>query len=337
MKQKAISAVLVASMLLSMSGCALFDKDDKAVLAVVKEYANAMVNADAGDIVDFMLNGDDYEKEFKSYFNTCTGKSKDVCEAIADTMSYQIINGSVHSSKKDKRASVEIVYTMVDYEEIYENVSDDNGNIYDFIDEIEADGGNTTIEIKQKIDLVFKHDEWLVDDDDNENFYELFEYYKNVSEYDWCHFDVISIEDFHRALKNALGRDYDEDCYIYDDSISFYGVYAYYAYYEAECTFMIYEYSEQSLASSYFEDLYNAFLDDIENGNVEGAYIYYFDRYKGYLLINGKIDGKESYGGYYLKDDTVLGIVVYDPPKNAYNVVDSILDSLGYTGPADCL
>ena len=66
MKKKLISSVLAASVLLSMSGCSLFDSDNKAVLAVVDEYCQAILETDVDDIVDVMLDGDDYEYQMTS-------------------------------------------------------------------------------------------------------------------------------------------------------------------------------------------------------------------------------------------------------------------------------
>ena len=57
-KKLTASAISVA-MLASLGGCAMFDKDDEAVLKVAEDYATAVTKIKAGDIVELLADPDD--------------------------------------------------------------------------------------------------------------------------------------------------------------------------------------------------------------------------------------------------------------------------------------
>ena len=173
---KIISSVLVASLLMSTSGCSHFDKDDKNVLIAAKAYADAMISGDSGDIAACLVDGDDVEENIEAYLDSYE-KCEDAYAAIFDSMSYEIDEKSVVSSKKNAEASVDITYTMVDYETIYEDVTDDGGKFEDFVEALEDNDGEDTIEITQTISFVLEGKEWLVKDKKSKNFFEFYEFY----------------------------------------------------------------------------------------------------------------------------------------------------------------
>jgi Na+-translocating ferredoxin:NAD+ oxidoreductase RnfG subunit len=53
----------------------------------------------------------------------------DMCSAIAGTISYEIDEESVQSSKKNAEGSVDVTWTLVDYEAVFEQVSEDGGDV----------------------------------------------------------------------------------------------------------------------------------------------------------------------------------------------------------------
>lgn len=331
MKKKLISSVLAASVLLSMSGCSLFDSDNKAVLAVVDEYCQAILEAEADDIAELMVDGDEYEYLMSSFFENYTRNKKmeDVYEAIGDSMSYKINKSSAHSSKKDKKASVDVVYTMVDYDEIYDIVSDDDGDLDDFIDALEDDKGAHTKEIKLTVELKMKRDNWLVDDDDLDNFHEVYEFYQDVSHFSWCGFDAISIKQFESSLEKTFGYDYQYD--YYSDSASSYD---YAAYWGNNVTIYMYVYKDDSVAADEFEYYYyEDIVEDIEDKSFEGYSDYLFSGSDGYVIFDGQWYGDDYYGGYFFTDHMVLVCYTYSSVTSAKDTIESFLNTIGYPAP----
>ena len=126
------------------------DKDDKNVLLVAQNYADAILAGDGEEIAEYMVDGEDIEENLVAFLESYD-KYEDAYEAIVDSMSYEIDQKSVESSKKNAEASVEITYTMVDYEIIYEDVTVDVGKYDDFVEALEDNDGEDTIEITQTI------------------------------------------------------------------------------------------------------------------------------------------------------------------------------------------
>lgn len=331
MKRKLISSFLAASVLLSMSGCSLFDSDNKAVLAVVDEYCQAILEADAGDIADVMVDGDEFEYLLNSFFDNYmrNKKMEDVYEAVLDSMSYKINKSSAHSSKKDKKASVDVVYTMVDYEEIYDIVSDDDGDLDDFIDALEDDKGAHTKEIELTIDLKMKRDNWLVDDDDLDNFYEVYEFFADVSHLSWCGFDAISIKEFESGLERTFGYDYQYD--YYSDSAS---TYDYAAYWGNNVTIYMYVYKDASFAAEEFDYYYyEDIVEDIEDNTFQGYSDYNCSGSDGYVLFDGQWYGDDYYGGYFFTGNMIIVCYTYSSTTSTKDTIDSFLTSIGYPSP----
>ena len=54
--KKLTATTLSVAMLASLSGCALFDKDDDAVLEVAEDYAEAVVKIKPADIVELLVD-----------------------------------------------------------------------------------------------------------------------------------------------------------------------------------------------------------------------------------------------------------------------------------------
>ena len=178
--KKLMASVLCASMLLSLGGCALFDKDDEGVLAAVTDYAEAVKKGKVSKIADLLYEGNDLEDDIEAYIAGSTVETPDgyadVVSAIADTISYEIDEESVESSKKNKEGSVAITWTIVDYDSIYETVIEDDGNLEAFIDAL-SDNGADTMEISQTLDLVYENDTWLIDDSKLKDLYEVYDFY----------------------------------------------------------------------------------------------------------------------------------------------------------------
>ena len=184
--KKLVASAVCASMLLSLGGCAMFDKDDEGVLAAAEDYASAVVKAKAGDIADTMSEGDDLKADIEDLIAgsgaETTDEWEDIVSAIAGTISYEIDEETVESSKKNAEGSVDITWTMVDYESIFDAVSDDGGDCDAFIDALEDDGADT-IEISQTINFVYEDETWLVDDSKLKGLGDVYAFYSDALDF----------------------------------------------------------------------------------------------------------------------------------------------------------
>lgn len=178
--RKLTAATLSLTMLASLSGCALFDKDDEAVLAVAEDYATAVTKVKVGDIVELLVDGDDIEDELTDFVDTDAATYGDdyeaICNAIASTLSYEIDEESVESSKKNAEASVNVTYSVVDYDAVYDDVTNDGGDVDAFIDALKADDAETN-EISITLELVLEDEEWLVEDKDGKDLQKVYAFY----------------------------------------------------------------------------------------------------------------------------------------------------------------
>ena len=184
--KKLMASAICASMILSIGGCAMFDKDDEGVLAAAEDYATAVTKVKAGDIADLISGGDDLKEDIEIYTSgseveTPDGYS-DMVSAIASTISYEIDEETVESSKKNAEGSVDITWTLVDYDAVFEAVSEDGGDLDAFIDALSADDA-ATMEISQTLNFVYEDEDWKVDDSKLKNLYEVYDFYSAALTY----------------------------------------------------------------------------------------------------------------------------------------------------------
>lgn len=332
---KIISLLLTASLLMSVSGCALFDKDDKNVLTVAQNYADAILAGDGEEIAEYMVDGDDIEENLVAFLESYD-KYEDAYTAIFDSMSYEIDQKSVESSKKNAEASVEITYTMVDYETIYEDVTDDGGKYDDFVEALEDNDGEDTIEITQTINFVLEKGTWLVKDKKEKNFFEVYEFLEAVDGYKWGGaFEAISVEYFEQVLEDTLGF----TCSEYYEDLYWTAQYA-----GGDLKIDIFQQYDLQHASEVFQASYtDRFADILAGGNFDGDYAYEFNGTDGYVVLDGYIDYDQGwfnhngymYGGLFFTGDVFVIVLAYTSSSSAHAEVDDFLKALGYPVPAD--
>ena len=186
--KKLIASALCVSILASVSGCFLSDKDDEVVLAVAEEYASAVVKGKVRKILGFMVNGDEIESKLEEmvsgYSVDNNSRYYDVVDAIADSLSYEINEDSVESSKKNAEGSVEVTYTLVDYNAIFDEVTEEGGDADAFVDALQ-DSDAQTMQISQTIDFVYEDDAWLVDDKNGKNLFALYSFYDDAVDFEF--------------------------------------------------------------------------------------------------------------------------------------------------------
>ncbi|MBR6986966.1 MAG: hypothetical protein IKH82_02725 [Clostridiales bacterium] len=332
---KIISSVLAASLLMSVSGCSLFDNDDKNVLLAAKAYADGIISGDSADIAECLVDGDDVEEDIEDFLASYD-KCEDAYAAIFDSMSYEIDEKSVVSSKKNAEASVDITYTMVDYETVYEDVTEDGGKYEDFVEALEDNDGEDTIEITQTITFVLEGKEWLVKDKKSKNFYEFYEFYDIVDGFKWgAAFEAITVEYFEQVLEDTLGYTCSE---FYED------LYWTAQYAGSDMKIDIFQQYDLSHASEVFQRSYtDRFADVLAQGGFDGDYAYEFNGTDGYVVLDGYIDYDEGwfnhngyiYGGLYFTGDVFVIVLAYTSSSSAHAEVDEFLKAIGYPVPAD--
>lgn len=188
--KKLTATTLSVAVLASLSGCAMFDKDDEAVLAVAEDYAEAIVKCKAGDIIDLMSEPDEdviNEEILTDYFNhdpETWGDDYDaICSAIEGTLSYTIDEESVTSSKKDGKGSVDITFSVVDYAAAYDSVIEAGGDLDAYLDAL---GDADAQEIEVTVDFVKDGDNWLVDDEKGKNLEKVYAFYMDAIDYSFA-------------------------------------------------------------------------------------------------------------------------------------------------------
>ncbi len=185
---KKMTALTVSvAVLASLSGCAMFDKDDEGVLNAAEDFAEAVVKLKAADIVGLTADPDFSEEDLTAYFDHSAdlyGEDYDaICAAIESTLAYEIDEESVTSSKKDGEGSVDITFTVADYAAAYDNVVADGGDLDAFVDAIK---NGDTQEISVTVDFVLDDDAWLVDDSKGDNLQDLYAFYQDAFDYSFA-------------------------------------------------------------------------------------------------------------------------------------------------------
>lgn len=319
-KEKMIAAVLVASMALSISGC---DSDNKNVLDAAEDYAEALISLDADDIAELMEDEDEAAEELARIEEICSNRPamEDAFEAVAESMTYEIDEKSVASSKKNKEASVDIVFTLVDYEAVHEDIEDDDGDLEDYIDALED--ADDTIEVKVTVKFVLVKDKWLVKDRNFKSLNKVYGFIDDISGYKWSLVEIPSEEAFTEAVCAVFGADEDEiDDY---DGIDWTEL----TYYEDTLAITYQRYFDPEEARELFDETYYNleyyFGIDMDeciyvNDEDEGGYIFFDDVYM-------EISDETVYGGVYFKDDSFLVIMTFE--EDDYDDVDEFLDMLG--------
>lgn len=188
-RKRLIASVLSVALLASVSGCNMFDEDNEAVLTVAEDYAEAITKVKVSKIVGFLVNGDDYEDTLEDL--TCGGYDQplpdgysDMCSAIQSSITYEIDEDSVESSKRNAEASVDITFTMVDYDSTFDSVVEDGGDLEAFIDALEDDDTDR-IEITQTINMVLEDDEWKIEDNRLKNINAIYRFYTDALNYEF--------------------------------------------------------------------------------------------------------------------------------------------------------
>lgn len=161
--KRIIAVVLSASMLLSLTAC--FDKSKEEVLDVADDVASAFADRDVDAIVDLTADAEDEDitvlqeiLDFEGFYDEETAA---VLKAIGDSITYEIDEESAEATKKSEEGSVDVVFTMVDYESVLEN----EDNLVDVDTCVAAiEDCEDTIDVEVTFDFVLDGEDWLLSD-----------------------------------------------------------------------------------------------------------------------------------------------------------------------------
>lgn len=163
-----VAVALTSSMLLSMTACG--DKAGEQVIAAANDYAKAMIDGDV-DTLEEMSDGmdDDFKSTLADNYQvdaeTYGEDYEKICNAITDTISYEVDEESVDASTKDEEGSVDVVFTMVDYTKIAED-EDAMSDVDTFVSAL-SDKDADTKEITVTIEFNLDDEDWLVSNFDD--------------------------------------------------------------------------------------------------------------------------------------------------------------------------
>jgi len=155
--KQAVALITVASMALPLAGC--FDSHKKVILENADSYASAMVDCSVKSIRKGSLDIEDEFVEELSDKLSWEGDQGDVYDAIREKITYEVDESSYELGKKKDEASVDVIFTIVDWESI-EDDEDLYEDIDTYLDAIEE--SEETTEVTVTLEFELDDDEWLV-------------------------------------------------------------------------------------------------------------------------------------------------------------------------------
>ncbi len=170
--KKALSAVLTCAVLLSLTGCIEFDGGKKAVIEAAGVLAENMASADAATLIkNSSLDKKSKDAAALTDILNLDGKSdeeKAFYEAVEKTIEYEVDEESF-SSKKGQ-ATIDIIFTMADYEEVLKEKFTKIDDLKDAVKKAD------TKEIKFTAEFIKEDKEWVADNVGSKKFLKIYDY-----------------------------------------------------------------------------------------------------------------------------------------------------------------
>ncbi|MBO4426696.1 MAG: hypothetical protein J5776_06780 [Clostridiales bacterium] len=232
--RKAGAAVLAGAMALSCASCAIFGPNKKEIVEAADECASAIVKQDFGKLGK--LADDDSADAIKSFAvdevndeidaaisgSSNSDEQKEFIDAVADTITYEIDEESVEVDKDE--ASVDVVFTMVDYEKALKDDYSDIDEVLDLLDDCDD-----TKEVTVTFEFEKDDDEWLLTNANKKLLSKIFDFYTYELE---LQPDLISL----MSSAEIYGGSYYVDVYVYfsEDISDFDGSVTFDVYFEGQ-------------------------------------------------------------------------------------------------------
>ena len=257
--KKVASAILAGAMLLSCASCALFGAGKKEVIESASAFADALVKMNAKKIIKLT----DEKKTSKAaeeitYIlstNMFSANRLSYLEAVQDTITYEIKEDTV--TVENDKASVDVVFTMVDYEKALKD--GDFESIDDVL--VALEDCEDTTDITVGFEFKKDGDKWLISnlkDKDYKKLYEFMTYSYSVTP------ELAStVDDTY-----IYGGSYyiDMDVYFTEDISSYSNMITYDVYYEGDLI------ASDRYPSVYSSDLWIEYYNDDYSDLASGDY-----------------------------------------------------------------
>jgi hypothetical protein len=172
--RRLVAGVLAAVTALSFASCALFGTS-KEIVDAADNFAATVIKGNTKEIIKLTTEkkSSNAAAELGALLNknNYSSNQKEFIDAVADTMTYEVKSDTVKSDTE--RGSVDVVFTMVDYEKaIKDGDCEDIDDVIDALKDCED-----TMDITVGLEFKNKGDKWLVDNIDDKDFEDLFEFY----------------------------------------------------------------------------------------------------------------------------------------------------------------
>jgi hypothetical protein len=329
-KLRTTAILLITSIMMSLAGCTPQGARKK-VRDTVDAYAQAVINGDTDEVARHIEEEQEFKEEIEDYLVRVTGNEDldDVFDVVLNNITYEIDEDSVEITGKEAR--IDITYTLIDYEGIYEDY-DSAPSIAQYIEALEENTDRTKT-IDQEIDLVYTEGEWKIEGDDCDNVTEVYGFYEDLSGYEWSSVAHVTDIEFEAALNSVFGLT-STQYYVSNTSDHTEAVY-----YDDTAYLAIFIYDDEDVAASHYagtcsgytgsSDLSDAFFDAYGPDDISAD-----TEYDGYIILEGEaspsipLDGP-LYGGIYLSGDTVVYALVNEDGLDRLDTLYDFLEELG--------
>ena len=127
--KKTVSVAVASAIVFSMTGCSFLDKSKDEVLDAADGYAKELAACNIGKLAK--ISNEDFEdiqEEWEGKLTFSEGElysadTATVLSAIADSISYEIDEESVEATKKSGEGSVDVTFSIADYESLLDDES----------------------------------------------------------------------------------------------------------------------------------------------------------------------------------------------------------------------
>lgn len=172
---KTIAAALAGAMAVTCASCSMLPGDGaktEDIVDAADSFAKALASCDAGKIAKQTNEGKDVAEDLEELFGSedYTEEQNKIADAIADTIEYEIDEDSVEI-KKDE-ASVDVTFTMVDYESVLDG---EFKNVDEAVDALKD--CDDTCEVEITFEFEKDEDDWLVSNFGDKKYTELYWFY----------------------------------------------------------------------------------------------------------------------------------------------------------------
>ena len=240
--RRLISAAIAGAMAVSCASCMLIGgPNKKEIVEAADTFASALLKQDAGKVVKLTNEKKDSDaaEALEALFDESmySDEQNEFNKAVADTITYEVDEESVEVDKEE--ASVEVVFTMVDYEKALKDDYSDIDEVLDLIGDCDD-----TKEVTITFEFEKDDDEWLLTNLKDKGFGKLFDYCTYELDIMGELFDMFSYSE------TVAGDWYVDSWFYFDEDITDYsGLVTYDVYYNGSV-----------ILSSQTADVYDSFF-----------------------------------------------------------------------------